>query len=170
MRTTSYIADQIKTKTKPMKTPKRDRAKLELHDNAPKRVTTRQAATIETAVKSFHLEPLSKEGNHSGAPRGLRHPQLRAANAKAPPTPDSPIILSRHPHDRRERPQVPHCSQYRRPRNPPFGVANRTSYISLAVRQVPRRHVTESDKRSPNQPISTRTSGLNPQDAVVGST
>jgi hypothetical protein len=41
----------------PSKTPKRDREKLELHDDAPNRVTLQHDAAIETAmVKGFHLE------------------------------------------------------------------------------------------------------------------
>jgi hypothetical protein len=42
----------------PLKTPKQDREKSKLHDDAPNRVTTQRAAAIETAmVKGFHPEP-----------------------------------------------------------------------------------------------------------------
>lgn len=49
---------------------KRGREVLELHDNAPKRVTTHHAAVIEIEmIKGFHLEPGHGGDNHNGAPK-----------------------------------------------------------------------------------------------------
>jgi hypothetical protein len=40
----------------PPRTLERGQAILELHDDAPKKVTTQRAAIIETEVKGFHPE------------------------------------------------------------------------------------------------------------------
>jgi hypothetical protein len=52
---------------------------LELHDDAPKRVTTRHAAIVETEVKGFHPEPQRVEGTHNDAPKRVTTPASIAA-------------------------------------------------------------------------------------------
>jgi hypothetical protein len=76
----------------------------ELHNNAPKRVTTPRAAVVETeTVKGFHPEARRGEGNHNGAPKRVTTPAgIAAAGAYAlgfrPEKPSDHIpVLRNHP-------------------------------------------------------------------------
>jgi hypothetical protein len=65
-----------------MKTTKRYRVVSELHDDAPKRITTQRATALETARSRVFTRSRSTERITTTTPsRGIRHPQVTRVNS-----------------------------------------------------------------------------------------